>query len=80
MTCLNKMLLRGLEECAIWCKRDGFGMNSHWKPKTMQKLAALGLVEKREGLRSQWGGSTFDGWIVTAAGRDALSNARENFT
>lgn len=71
---LNKTMLAALQECADYCTRDTFGMHEAWKRKTMPRLAALGLVEKRDGLRNRWAGSEFSGWVITAAGRAELSN------
>ncbi|MBA1157738.1 hypothetical protein [Microvirga mediterraneensis] len=65
---LNKLEMAGLQECARWPD----GMHFHWKRKTMEKLAAKGLVEKREGCRNGWTVAPFTGWVLTEAGKAAL--------
>jgi len=72
---LNKTMFAALTECAKWCIRGrGYGMHEAWKPKTMPKLASLGLVEKQDHIRT--GFTHGPGWVLTEAGRAALALSR----
>lgn len=59
-------------------ERDGlrgcsaFPEGYYWRPKTMEKLEARGLVEKRMGR----GCAFAPGYFLTAAGRTALSESQ----
>lgn len=67
---LTKREVAGLVECARWPD----GMHVHWKPGTMAKLEAKGLVVKVEGCRSPWDPHRpFTGWRLTDTGRASLS-------
>jgi len=61
---LSRLELAGLADCASW--RDG--MHTGWRVKTMPKLEAKGLVEKRP-VKGIWNGVA---WFVTDNGRRIL--------
>lgn len=67
------MTLTLLEKGALrHCARYPDGMYVAWKPKTMAKLEAKGLVVKKEGCRNAWTVAPFSGWVLTDAGRASL--------
>ena len=61
---LPEAQLIALADCREYSAHNGY----YWKPKTMEKLAERGLVEKRSG-RPGFGPAYF----ITQAGREALS-------
>lgn len=55
---LGTRLIAALQDCARWTRN---GNPCYWKPKSMEKLAEYGLVEKRED-------PTGTGYFVTERG------------
>lgn len=75
---LTKLDWTGLKACAEACEPGvNYGMHHAWKPATMARLAFMGLVAKRAGLRTKYTGKSFTGWSMTEAGRAKLQESTD---